>query len=112
MMPSLEYHDRLSTNTNRRRHYPLVKTTSYKIWINSLSQKERIRVKKKKKKERSFLVTYKGYCSHLCQLMSYKGASFESFWKTWNFISAATSVKHCSYIKDVKVPRNELEKNV
>ena len=41
-----------------------------------------------------------------------KGASFESFWKTWNFISAATSVKHCSYIKDVKVPRNELEKNV
>ena len=42
--------------------------------------------------------------------MSYKGANFESFWQTWNFISAATSGKHFSYIKDVKVPRNELKK--
>ena len=52
----------------------------------------------------------KDIAQHLRQLMSYKGANFESFQKTWNFISKATSVKYYTYIKNVKVPRNELEK--
>ena len=47
MILSLEQHDGLSTNTNRRRSCPQVKTTTCKIWINSLSQKEGIRVKKR-----------------------------------------------------------------